>query len=182
MRNGYFIDSLISVDIQEIAKLEVIEIYEGVSHRENFILSPFGKVIDKLFALRQKYEDKKLDVMQLLVKLLLNSLCGEQMRKDIEENFACKSEYWMFSKYNERVKDCWKISHDICIVKMVDEKGLEDDLKKVNTMPLHLGVFVLSNSKSIMNSFIHANKEFYTSDDYFGDTDSLYIEKNIGIN
>ena len=30
--------------------------------------------------------------MQLLVKLLLNSLYGEQIRKDTEEKNACKSE------------------------------------------------------------------------------------------
>ena len=30
--------------------------------------------------------------MQILVKLLMNSLYGEQIRKDIEEKFACKSE------------------------------------------------------------------------------------------
>ena len=55
MRNGYIIDTLISVDIQEIVKIggKVIEIYEGVIYRENFKVSPFRKVIDKLFALRQ---------------------------------------------------------------------------------------------------------------------------------
>ena len=54
--------------------------------------------------------------------------------------------------------------------------GLEDDVKKVNTMPLHLGAFVLSNSKRIMNNFIHAINGFYTKDVYYGDTDSVYIE------
>ena len=65
MRNGYIIDHLKSVDIQEIVKFggEVIEIYEGVICRENFKVSPFRKVIDKLFALRQKYKDENNDVM-----------------------------------------------------------------------------------------------------------------------
>ena len=49
--------------------------------------------------------------MQLLVKLLTNSLYGENIRKDIEESFSCESEYWMMSEYDERVKDYWKISH-----------------------------------------------------------------------
>ena len=43
-------------------------------------------------------------------------------------------------------------------------------------MPLHLGAFVLSNSKRIMNNFIHAINGFYTNDNYYTDTDSLYIE------
>ena len=56
MRNGYIIDTLTSVDIWEIVKIggRVVEIYEGVIYRENFKISPFRKVIEKLFALRQK--------------------------------------------------------------------------------------------------------------------------------
>ena len=103
MRNGYIIDYLTSVDIQEIVKIggKVIEIYEGVIYKENFKVSPFRKVIDKLFALRQKYKDENNDVMQLLVKLFMCSLYGENIRKDIEEKFACKSEAWMMSEYDE---------------------------------------------------------------------------------
>ena len=64
LRNGYIIDTLTSVDIQEIVEIggKVIEIYEGVIYRENFKVSPFRKVIDKLFAFRQKYKDEGNDV------------------------------------------------------------------------------------------------------------------------
>ena len=92
MRNGYIIDTLTSVDIQQIVKIggKVIEIFEGVIYREIFRECPFRKVIEKIFALRQKYKDEGNDVMQLLVKLLMNSLYGENIRKDIEEKFARK--------------------------------------------------------------------------------------------
>ena len=90
MRNGFIIDHLTSVDIQEIFKIggKVIEFYEGVIYRENFKVGPFRKVIDKLFASKQKYKDDGNDVMQLLVKLFLNSLYGEQIGKDIEEKIC----------------------------------------------------------------------------------------------
>ena len=147
-------------------KLEekVIQIYEGVIYRENFKVSPFRKVIDKLFALRQKYKDEGNDVMQLLVKFLMNSSNGENIRKDIEEKFTCKSEAWMMAEYDERVKDYWKISGKNYIVKMIDDAGLEYEVKKLNTMPLHLGAFVLSNTKRIMDNFIHVIDGFYTND------------------
>ena len=179
MRNGYVIDTLTSVDIQEIVKIggRVIKIYDGVFYRENFKVSPFRKVIDILFKLRRKYKDYGNEVMELLVKLLMNSLYGEQIRKIIEEKFACKSEMWMQTEYDERVKDYWKISNINYIVKMIDDGGLEDEIKKINTMPLHLGAFVLSNSKRVMNNFIHAINGFYTNNVYYTDTDSLYIEK-----
>ena len=62
MRNEYITSSLTSVDIQEIFKIggRVIKIYEGVIYRENFIISPFRKVSERLFALRQKYKDEKI--------------------------------------------------------------------------------------------------------------------------
>ena len=43
-------------------------------------------------------------------------------------------------------------------------------------MPLHLGAFVLSNSKRNINNFIHAIDGFYTNNVYYTDCDSLYIE------
>ena len=61
MRNGYIVNTLTSVDNQEIVKMsgKVVEIYEGVFYRENFKVSPFKKLIDKMFELRQKYKNEK---------------------------------------------------------------------------------------------------------------------------
>ena len=144
MRNGYNIDNLTSVDIQEIFKTggKVTQIYEGVIYRENFKESPFKKVVDKLFELRQKYKDKNNDVMQLLVKLITNSLYGEQIRKDIEESYHCKSEMCMMTEHDDRVLDYQKMKYGNYIEKLKDDEGLQDEVKKVNTMPLHLGAFV----------------------------------------
>ena len=126
MRTAFIIDTLTSVNICEIVKIggKVIEIFEAVIYRENFIVSPFRNVIDKIFAPRQKYKD----LMQILVKFLMNILYGESIRKDIE-NFACKSEYWMMTEYDEKVKEYWKISHGNYIVKVEDDKGLKMNLK-----------------------------------------------------
>ena len=114
--------------------------------------------------------------MQLLVKLIMNSFYGEFSRKGILESYQCKSETWMITEYDERALDYQKINHGNYIVKMKDDEGWEDEMKKANTLPLHLAVFILSNSKRIMNNFIHAIDGFYTNDVYFTDTDSLYIE------
>ena len=99
--------------------------------------------------MRQKYKDENNNVMHLMVKFLMISLCAENIRKEFEESFDCKSEYWMMSEFDERVKDYWRKSHGNWIVKLIDDKGLEDEVKKLNTMPLHLKAFVLSNSKTV---------------------------------
>ena len=70
MRNGYIIDTLTSLDMQETVKIvgKVIELYESVLYREIFRVSPFRKVIDKLIALRQKFERENNEVVHFLVK------------------------------------------------------------------------------------------------------------------
>ena len=123
-------------------------------YRENFKVSPFKKVIDKLFELRQKYKDENNDAMQLLVKLNMNSLYGEQIRKDITDSYDCKSENSMMTENDERVLDYQKNNQRNYVVKMKEDAGLEGEVGKINTMPLHLGALVLSDSKRIMNNFI----------------------------
>ena len=80
------------------------------------------------------------------------------------------------SEYDERVKDYLKISQGNFFVKMIEDAGLEDEVKKLNTMPLHVGAFVLINSERYMSNFLHAIKGFYTHDVYYTDTDSLYMK------
>ena len=142
MRIGYTIDTLTSVDNQEIVEMggKVIEIYQGVTYRDNFEISPFRKVIEKLFALRQKYKDQKIDFLQGLVKLIINSLYGVQIRKDLNESYYCKTENWMKTEFDENVLDYWKLPNGKYIVKMKKDDGLDDDCDIKNTLPAVLGV------------------------------------------
>ena len=67
----------------------------------------------------------------------------------------------MQTEHDERVLDYQKINYGSYLVKMKDDGGLEDELKNANTFPLQLAVFILSNSKRIMNNFIHAIDGFF---------------------
>ena len=106
----------------------------------------------------------------------MNALYGEFLRKDITESYHCKSEARMMSEYDERVLDYHKINHGSYIVNLKVDEGLEDEIKKVNTLPLQLAVFILSNSKRNINIFLNAICGFCTNDVYYTDSDSLYIE------
>ena len=66
--------------------------------------------------------------------------------------------------YDERVLVYQKNKYGNYIDKMKDDEGLEDEVKKQNTLPLQLAVFILSNSKRIINNFTHAIDRFYTND------------------
>ena len=155
----------------------MIESYEAVIYRENFKISPFRKVIEQLFTLGQKYKDEHNDLMQKLVILIINSLYGVQIRRDIDQSYKCKSQHWMETEYDENVLDYWKLPNGNYIVKFKKNDGLEGDNDVKKTLPSHLGAFILSNSKRIMNNFIREINGFYNNSIYYGDTDSLHIEK-----
>ena len=38
--------------------------------------------------------------MQLLIKIIMNSLYGEQILKDIFDSYECKSKSWMMTEYD----------------------------------------------------------------------------------
>ena len=155
----------------------MIEIYEGAISRENFNISPFGKFIEKLFALRQKYKDEKNDLLQGLVKVIMNSLYRVRIRKDINEAYYCKPEAWMRTEFDENVLDYWKLPNVNCIVKMKKDDGVDDNCDFKNTLPAVLGAFVLGNSRRIMNNFIRETNAFYKNNIYYTDADSFYMEK-----
>ena len=178
MRNRYIVDVLTSVDTQKIVKNggKVIEIYEGVVYRESFKLYPFKTIIDKLFELRQNYKNENNVVLHLLVNLIMNSLYGEHIRKDIEESKETKADHLMLTEYDERVLDYQKFIYFNYLVKLKDDFRLKDEGKKINTIPFQLGAFLLSNSKQIMNTFIDAIDDFYTNGLYYEYTDGMYVE------
>ena len=79
----------------------MIEIYAEKNFRRNFKITLFRKVIEKLFALRQNYKDEHNELMQGLVKIIMNSLYGVQIRKAIDQSYKCKSQHWMETEHYE---------------------------------------------------------------------------------
>ena len=152
------------------------EIYEGVICIKNFKVNSSKKIFGNLFELKKYYKDQSDEVMELLVELLMNSLYGEQIRKDIEEEYTCKSEYWMLTEYDGRVKENWSIGSGDYIVKLAEDESKKDDKNEAIVMPVHLGAFLMSNTERNMINFVEAIGGFKTNDVYYGDTDSLSIE------
>ena len=151
LRNGYIVDVLTSVDIQEIVRVggKFIEVYECVIYRENFTVSPFREFNKNLFDLRLKYEKEGNDILQERVKLTMNSIYGQTIRRDIEDEFCCKTEHWMKTEYDERVKGYWKLPNGDYVGQLSIDEGVDTPVDNKNSMPSQLGAFILSNSKRI---------------------------------
>ena len=107
MRKAYIIDTSTSVLLQEIPKtgVKVIKFYEGVLYKQYFEKSPLRKVCEKLSNSRLKYKNEGNGSMQKLVKLFLNSLCSENVRKILTVEYCCELEHGMNTENGERVID-----------------------------------------------------------------------------
>ena len=60
---------------------------------------------------------------------------------------------------------------------MKKDDGIEDDCDIEGTPPAHLRAFTLRRSDRNLKNFIGEINSFYKNSKYYGDTDSLYIEK-----
>ena len=58
----------------------------------------------------------------MLVKLLMSSLYGENIREDNTEKNKCKLEYRMSTEYDERALDYWKLPKSEHVVKLKEIK------------------------------------------------------------
>ena len=120
MRKGYIVETSTSVDIQKVVKIggKVIHIYEGAMYRKDFKISPFREVIEKFFALTQKYKNERNYLMQNLVILIMNSLYAAQNQKKFTDIDICKSELYMQTAYDDIVLEYWKLPNGIFLVKL----------------------------------------------------------------
>ena len=175
LRNGY-ITQVLSVDIDEIVKMggKMCNIYEGAIYEENLNVSPFRKDIEHLYNLNLKYEEGN-DFMVDLIKWSMNSLYEQSIRKDIDEEYILRSENWLVKNNDGRVVDYEPLPNGDFVIKYKIDPGI-DKIKEVEKiMPSHLGVFLLSQSKRIMNKFDHEIDGFCSNKVNYQDTDSLYI-------
>ena len=80
MGNVFIIETVTSFDIKGIIRVggRIIELCEGVIHRERLKVNPFKRVSEKFFNLAKNFKDQGDEVMELLLEFLRSSLYGEQ--------------------------------------------------------------------------------------------------------
>ncbi|ESO91852.1 hypothetical protein LOTGIDRAFT_163211 [Lottia gigantea] len=122
--------------------------------------------------LRNKYKREGNIVGSNCVKLLGNSLYGKSIQKDRNTRNHLWNEVTFQTNY-EKINDTQYL-----VETEIEEKEItaeDHSTKSTGVTPSHLGSFVLSHSKKIMNNFIHVINGFYQPEIYYTDTDSLYI-------
>ena len=180
MKNGIKIDTVTSVDIVELVKCAVVifEVCEGFfCHNPEY--NPYTEFVTDMFEKRDSFELQGKDILQNVAKQVRLSLYGGNIRRDINEEHKCVTETWMRENFDDRVKEWFPLKNGNSIVKLEDDKSVDDydKAKSINTMPCHFGSFILSHSTRLMNKVFREIVGFYTNFIYYGDTDSGYIHK-----
>ncbi|ESO94743.1 hypothetical protein LOTGIDRAFT_160977 [Lottia gigantea] len=107
------------------------------------------------------------------------SLYGKSIQRDRNTSLHLWNEETFRLNYDKHVKKYDKLNETQYIVEINDEeKEFVPPKDSTRLTPTHLGTFILSHSKKIMNNFIHMIDGFYKPEIYYTDTDSLYISSS----
>ena len=129
---------------------------------------------------RSNYKDEIKTLLQTLTKKVSNAVYGGCIRKHIEESYKCVTQSWMKNEYDESVIEGFPLKNGNIMVIIKDKEGVDDEgiSKKFNSQSCHLGSFILSHSKRLMNDVILALDGFKNKKIYYGCTDSIYTNNN----
>jgi len=165
---------LYSFDLQDLVLYHEIEykFIQGVYWKNTDLNSGFGDTAQQLIFDRNEFKQKNQQSMQLLCKLMSNSLYGKTILK---KSFETTS-YIGKEKINEF---CLKNYNLISKIENINEKQYRVILNTIEQNSYnytHIGGFILAMSKRIMREVMNtANDNDITI--YYQDTDSMHIGK-----
>ena len=90
----------------------VIEIYEGVSSKNSLKHQPFRIFVKKWFLVKKNTIKKEgIVLLEQLVKVKMNALFGQSIRKDIDVKYQLKSKKWMKIEWEVRIEEYQKLQN-----------------------------------------------------------------------
>lgn len=173
------VDKTTLEDLKMMHDIDILEISSGIGWDiKNGVNLKINKVISKVFQSRLEAKANKNDAMSEILKLLMNSSYGKNLLKDSETTLkyikgGYKLKNYLFNNYNQ--------------IKKVEPLDKNDDkntsfrvtYKKShigNINYAHIGCFILSMARRIMNEIFYiANENKYPI--YYTDTDSMFLNK-----
>ena len=180
-RNGDIIQHLTSVDFEEVVRSGgyFVKIFEGFKC-DNLDFNPFERFFMDMTDKGNRFKEENKTFLQTTTIKVSNSVYGGCIRRDIEEYYKCATQSWMKDEYDDSVIKWFPLKNGSIMVKIKDKEGVDDESlsKTINSQPYHLGSFIISHSKKLMNDVILASDGFKNIKIYYGDTDSIYIHND----
>ena len=161
-----YVDMITLADWIEFQEIEY-EILEGVYYNEGYNKT-MGIIIEHLFKERLKHKKAKNQAMQLILKLMMNASYGKTITKKTMKKKTVVNQNLKEAYINNNFQTI--ISWDeVSDVQTIVTQNANDNSYNM----AHVGVFILSMSKRIMNEvFNTANKLGCPL--YYTDTDSIH--------
>lgn len=165
---------LFSFDLEDLIEFHEIEydFIQGVYWENGNVNSGFGDVVEQLIADRNVYKSKKQQSLQLICKLMANSLYGSSIMKKSFENIK-------YIKQEDLNKFCSKNYNLISKIENINDRQYRvvlNTIEKNSYNYNHIGGFILSMSKRIMREVMNSANE-NNIPIYYQDTDSMHIRK-----
>ena len=136
----------------------------------------FKKYVDEMYDLRQQYS--KADPMNLVAKLLLNSLYGRFGMQPLFHSNAFLNYEELQEKANKfEIHNIMEISDNLFFVSYISEedKDLDESLPRSNNISVSIASAVTAYARIYMSKFKN-NPDFNL---YYTDTDSIFVDKPI---
>lgn len=112
------------------------------------------------------------DVIADLCKLMLNSIYGKTVTRDIEDTYVVTTIKEFIKKGDdEHIKDFDILGNGQILMRTTD-------IKSQSFFPSQFGSYILSHSRKAMNEYIHAIDGFNQFKVWYTDTDSIYIDED----
>ena len=180
-RNSDRTQHLTCADIEEVVRSRgyIVKKFERFKC-DNSEFKPFERFLIDMTNKRSNYKEENKTLLQTLTKKVSNAVYGGCIRKHIEESYKGVTQSWMKNEYDESVIEGFPLKNGNIMVKIKDKEGVNDEgiSKKFNSQSCHLGSFLLSQSKRLMNDVKLALDCFKNNKIYYGGTDSIYIHNN----
>ena len=179
-----YVDKITLEDYIKFHEIEY-EFLDGIYWNEGYN-KLLGGLVEDLFEARKEYKKKGNDVIQNMVKLIMNSIYG----KTITSKSPTKIIYMNKNKFNKETKEWTKNNEALnnylynnfnSIIKYKEINETQVEITKTNYDKSynlgHVGTFILSYSKRIMNEVMDtASKNNINI--YYQDTDSMHLDFN----
>ena len=137
--------------------------------------NPYTDFVKDMIAKRDRYKKERKDLLQILAEKIANSVYGNNIRKDVNDQYECVTENWTTENYDDTVKEWWFSKNGKLIFELEDDAGVSniDIAKKINQMTCHLRNYICGHSNRLLNIVLREIDGFYSNNVCYGDTDLL---------
>ena len=92
----------------------------------NMQYNPDIDIVKDMVGKRELFLKRRKRLLQTLSKRINNSVYGENIRRDVINQYSCVTEKWTRENYDNQFKEWWPRKNGNLIVKLEDDASVDD--------------------------------------------------------